>query len=61
MKKILTKEERKKWQRILTKYFQQVNKTGGSHLPYNTIQKIEEWYKMYMASEELKKSIVEEN
>lgn len=59
MKKILTIEERKKWQVILTKYFQQVNKTGGSHLSTEMFEAVDRWYQTYLQSEQMKKNIVE--
>lgn len=58
MKKVLTIEERKRWQKILTKYFQQVNKTGGCKLSPNTFLMVDEWYKTYLKSEQMKKDIV---
>lgn len=59
MKKILTKEERIKWQKILTKYFQQVNKTGKSRLSPEVFEAVDAWYKFYTKSEQMKKTIVE--
>lgn len=59
MYKILTVDERKKWQRILTKYFQQVNETGKSKLSSDVFEAVEAWYKEYIKSEEMKKQIVE--
>lgn len=58
MKKILSVEERKKWQAVLTKYFQQVNKTGAAHLSPDLFEMVDKWYKMYTESEQMKKNIV---
>lgn len=60
MKKILTVDERKKWQKVLTKYFQQVNKTGGCKLQSDVFLMVDEWYKTYLKSEQMKKKIVED-
>lgn len=60
MKKILTKEERKKWQRILVRYFQQVNETGSGRLPSTMFEVVDKWYKLYLESEQMKKNIIEE-
>lgn len=59
MKKILTIDERKKWQKVLTKYFQQVNKTGSCKLQSDVFLMVDEWYKTYLKSEQMKKTIVE--
>lgn len=58
MKKILSIEERKKWQAVLTKYFQQVNRTGGSHLSPEMFEMVDKWYQTYLESEQMKKNIV---
>ena len=60
MKKILTKEEREKWQKVLTKYFQQVNGTGRCKLSPDLFEAVDAWYKEYIKSEQMKKNIVEE-
>lgn len=60
MKKILTKEEREKWNRVLTKYFQQVNETGRCKLAPGLFKAMDDWYMEYLKSEKMKKQIVEE-
>lgn len=59
MKKILTKEERKKWQSVLTKYFQIVNNTGKGKLSPDLFEEVDAWYKEYIKSEQMKKAILE--
>lgn len=60
MKKILTKEEREKWNRVLTKYFQQANETGRCKLAPGLFKAMDDWYMEYLKSEKMKKQIVEE-
>lgn len=59
-KKTLTKEERAKWQKILTKYYQQVNGTGRCKLTPDVFEAVDAWYKEYTKSEQMKKNILEE-
>lgn len=59
IKNILTKEQKKDWQKLLTKYYQIKNGTGSSNLSEDLVTKISYWEDMKEENEKLKKAILE--